>query len=275
MLEHKSSSGSKSGGSLSSSLSSGPVTLFGANERPREVAGTRADVTLQRLEKLEAELERALNSRTMAFISAKDPTPHHPHIVLKWVDYTNKYGIGYMLSNGSVGCMVRELPTQYGDRVVMCPASSVMVSGAEEHFQRRKDATYADRHQPTPMNEPIRFYELNRETGMSMVTVSPEMFRISINDDGTPTRMGQGKDLFEHRKRERIIVWKRFASYMAARGRDESVLVDAPPDDGYGDEGAELVTFYQGLGEVRCWAFGDGHLQVCSPTGSGWISVCS
>jgi hypothetical protein len=74
--------------------------------------------------------------------------------------------------------------------------------------------------------------------------------------------MGPGKDVYQHRKRERIILWKKFANYMIAYGRDEvapaedSTSVDKPAIP------SELVTFYQRFGDVGCWVFCDGHLQV-------------
>ncbi|KAH7326480.1 hypothetical protein B0I35DRAFT_136450 [Stachybotrys elegans] len=247
-----------------------PATLFGPSENQSKIPGTKPDVILERLQKLQTELERALNSRTMAIISSKTVTPPHPHVVVKWVDYTNKFGLGYILNDGSVGCILRDIPTTEGSKTAMLPPAGVFIRGAERHILRRQDASYADRNQPVPMSEPIKFFENNAEDGLSEVTVSPENFRVSILEDGTAGKMNPGKDIYQHRKRERIILWKKFANYMIAYGRDEAVSAEEADtasvmSPGSKDNMAELVTFYQRFGDVGCWVFCDGHLQFNFP----------
>jgi hypothetical protein len=222
---------------------------------------------LERLRRLQIELERALNSRTMAIISSKTVTPPHPHIVVKWVDYTNKFGLGYILNDGSVGCILRDIPTTEGNKTAMLPPAGVFIRGAERHILRRQDDSYADRSQPVPMTESIKFFENNGEAGLGEVRISPEQFRVSVNEDGTAGKMNPGKDIYQHRKRERIILWKKFANYMIAYGRDEAVPTEeteasAAMSPGQKGTMAELVTFYQRFGDVGCWVYCDGHLQV-------------
>ncbi|EQK98283.1 serine/threonine protein kinase [Ophiocordyceps sinensis CO18] len=123
------------------------------------------------------------------------------------------------------------------------------------------------------MTQPIKFFENKGEGGLTQVSVSPEQFRVAVGEDGTVGKMKPGKDIYQHRKRERIILWKKFANYMIAYGRDEA----APAEEAQGagvmspgqrDTTAELVTFYQRFGDVGCWVFHDGHLQV-RPHGEG------
>ncbi|KAM5356241.1 hypothetical protein ACJ41O_002887 [Fusarium nematophilum] len=247
-----------------------PATLFHPSERQAEISGTKPDLILDRLHRLQTELERALNSRTMAIISSKTVTPPHPHVVVKWVDYTNKFGLGYILNDGSVGCILRDIPTQENGKAALLPPAGVFIRGAERHILRRDDDAYADKSQPLPMTEPIKFFENNGETGLSEVIVSPEQFRVAVNEDGTAGKMQPGKDIFQHRKRERIILWKKFANYMIAYGRDDVVPVEETDPAGAiapGQKGtmAELVTFYQRFGDVGCWVFCDGHLQFNFP----------
>ncbi|KAM0245401.1 hypothetical protein ACHAQJ_010578 [Trichoderma viride] len=246
------------------------ATLFSPSEAPAEMQGTKPDDILDRLRRLQTELERALNSRTMAIISSKTVPPPHPHIVVKWVDYTNKFGLGYILNDGSVGCILRDIPTTEGSKAALLPPAGVFIRGAEKHILRRQDDSYQDRHQPVPMTEAIKFFENNGEIGLSQVMVSPDQFRVSMNEDGTAGKMNPGKDVFQHRKRERIILWKKFANYMIAYGRDEAVPAEEDEMDGAmspGQKGtpAELVTFYQRFGDVGCWIFCDGHLQFNFP----------
>ncbi|KAH6610868.1 serine threonine kinase [Trichoderma cornu-damae] len=246
------------------------ATLFSPSEAPSEMLGTKPDDILDRLRRLQTELERALNSRTMAIISSKTVPPPHPHIVVKWVDYTNKFGLGYILNDGSVGCILRDIPTTEGSKTALLPPAGVFIRGAEKHILRRQDDSYKDRHQPVPMTEPIKFFENNGEAGLSQVMISPDQFRVSMNEDGTAGKMNPGKDVFQHRKRERIILWKKFANYMIAYGRDEAVPAEEDEMDGATSPGqkstpAELVTFYQRFGDVGCWVFCDGHLQFNFP----------
>ncbi|KAF5674670.1 plk kinase [Fusarium heterosporum] len=246
------------------------ATLFSSSERQDRISGTKPDAVLDRLHRLQGELERALNSRTMAIISSKTVTPPHPHVVVKWVDYTNKFGLGYILNDGSVGCILRDIPTTENGKAALLPPAGVFIRSAERHIVRREDETYEDRSQPLPMTEPIKFFENNGEAGLSEVIVSPEQFRVNVNEDGSAGKMQPGKDIFQHRKRERIILWKKFANYMIAYGRDDIAPVEETDPAGAmspGQKGtvAELVTFYQRFGDVGCWVFCDGHLQFNFP----------
>ncbi|PFH62535.1 hypothetical protein XA68_13117 [Ophiocordyceps unilateralis] len=246
------------------------ATLFGPDERPAELATTKPDLILARLKRLQTELERALNSRTMAIISAKTVTPPHPHVVVKWVDYTNKFGLGYILNDGSVGCVLRDIPVAEGTGTAVLPPAGILIRGAEKHIMRRQDAAYSDRSQPIPMADPIRFFENRGENGLWEVASSPEQFRVAVGKDGTADKMNPGRDVFEHRKRERIILWKKFANYMMAYGRDEAAPAEGAEATGFLSPGrkggaAELVTFYQRFGDVGCWVFSDGHIQFNFP----------
>lgn len=245
------------------------ITLFNPLEYEEVVPGTQPDVVLDRLRKLQSELERALNSRSMAILSSKDKTPSPPHIVVKWVDYTNKFGLGYILNDGSVGCILRNIPTQDGSKAGLLPPACILVHGAERHCLRKDDPSYIDRHQIVPMTEGIYFYENNGEDGISRVRVAPESFKIPMNSDGTAGKLSAGKDIYDHRKRERIVLWKKFANYMIAYGReiegpeqaDERALqVPTITDLTVGP--SDIVTFYQRFGDVGCWMFCDGHMQV-------------
>lgn len=243
-------------------------SLFSPLERTAEVAGTQPDIILSRLQRLQTELERALNARTMAIITSKTVAPPHPQVVVKWVDYTNKFGLGYILNDGSIGCVLREIATPEGSKAVLLPPACMVIQNSERHVQLRQDERYADRHQPVPMNRNIHFFENRGEAGLAQLTVSPEEFRVPVGDNGVPAKLGPGSDAYQYRKRERIILWKKFANYMIAYGRDDGVAGDASPLKEAMPSGveeidpAQVVIFYQRFGDVGCWVFCDGHLQV-------------
>ncbi|KAK5663387.1 hypothetical protein OQA88_3815 [Cercophora sp. LCS_1] len=246
------------------------LSLFSPSEYQEPVPGTQPDVVLDRLHKLQAELERALNSRSMALLSTKDKTPAPPHIVVKWVDYTNKFGLGYILNDGSVGCILRNIPSQEGSQTGVLPPACMLVHGAERHCQRRDDPSYTERHQIVPMSRSVQFYENNGEDGFSRVRVAPESFRVPVYPDGSTGKLSAGKDIYDHRKRERIVLWKKFANYMIAYGREmdgqvEDVPSRAPTITDPTAAPSDIVTFYQRFGDVGCWMFCDGHMQFNFP----------
>lgn len=205
----------------------------------------------------------------MAIITSKTVTPPHPDVVIKWVDYTNKFGLGYILNDGSIGCVLRDIPTAEGSNVALLPPVCMLIQNAERHVQRRQDEAYAERHQPVPMRQNVHFFENRGEAGLSHLPVPAEQFRVPIGADGQPVKLAPGRDAYQHRKRERIILWKKFANYMVAYGRDDggeeagSGRSQTPVDDV--GVPSQVVTFYQRFGDVGCWVFGDGHLQVSYP----------
>lgn len=243
------------------------VSLFAPEEYREHLDGTRPDVVLSKMRRLQAELERALNSRSMAYISARDQGREVPKVVVKWVDYTNKFGLGYILNDGSAGCILNSVKAPGGNEKAILPPSFLLVHGAEKHISRRNDTSYRERQQIVPMTEPIYFYELRGEEGVSRVCVDPEEFRVPVNADGTAQKLGPGKNDYEHRKRERIVLWKKFANYMLQYAREHPG--DGEPVPKPTGAAGDLVTFYQRFGDVGIWYFCDGHLQVCE-LWKGW-----
>ncbi|KAK4158478.1 hypothetical protein C8A00DRAFT_39197 [Chaetomidium leptoderma] len=248
------------------------LSLFSPSEYQEAVPRTQPDVVLERLQKLQAELERALNARTMALVSSRDKTPSPPHIVVKWVDYTNKFGLGYVLNDGSVGCILRGIPSPEGPNPGVLPPACLLVRDAERHCLRKDDANYGARHQIVPMKEGIYFYENNGESGISRVRVAPESFVLPMNPDGSVGKLSAGKDIYDHRKRERIVLWKKFANYMIAYGREmdnpeptEDAAIRVPSITDPAVAPTDVVTFYQRFGDVGCWMFSDGHMQFNFP----------
>ncbi|KAI0410850.1 serine/threonine protein kinase [Xylaria grammica] len=247
------------------------ATLFGPQERPFEIPASKPDAIFERLQRLQAELERALNARTMAIISTKDVTPPLPFVVVKWVDYTHKFGLGYILNDGSIGCALRDIPTTEGSQTTLLPPACMIVRGAERHIQRRQDESYPDRHHPVPLSESVHFFENHGERGLCQVSIPAQQFKVPTLPDGSVGKLKAGKDLYEHRKRERVILWKKFADYMIAHGRDDAVPAEETNLDipttktPTSAQPGDVVTFYQRFGDVGCWVFCDGHLQFNFP----------
>ncbi|TVY57109.1 Serine/threonine-protein kinase plo1 [Lachnellula cervina] len=246
-----------------------PASIFSPREKLELLPNTRPDHVLKGLQRLQAELERALNSRSMALESRR--TAPHPTIVVKWVDYTNKFGLGYILSNGSVGCIFRGTLVDLADGSKgSLPPSCIVVRDAERHLQNRGNPAYVDRHQIVPISGPkIEFYENGGEGGISRGKVSAQNYKITIKD-GESGKLSRGVDDWDDRKREKIVLWKKFANYMTAFGRDQDypyeTLAIAPPEDQTeATVAGDVITFYQRWGDVGCWGFSDGHFQFNFP----------
>jgi serine/threonine protein kinase len=243
-------------------------SLFNPQEKLESLPTTKPDHVLEGLRRLQVELERALNSRTTAVENKK--TPPVPTIVVKWVDYTNKFGLGYILSNGSVGCIFKATAADSEDPSKgLMPPCCVVVRDAERHLQNRANEAYVDRHQIVPISGPnIEFYENRGEKGVFRGKVNPQNYKVQVTPEGDILRLARGRDDWDNRKREKIMLWKKFANYMTAYGSDQ----DYPFDDALArtQDQAEfaaagnVVTFYQRWGDVGCWFFADGHFQVCS-----------
>ncbi|CAG8020935.1 unnamed protein product [Penicillium olsonii] len=198
-----------------------------------------------------------------------------PHAyVIKWVDYTNRYGIGYVLDDGSVGCVFKGENNQ--------PATSVVVRDGERHIRRKarsvedeksdqKPIYYSEADQLVPRTGPsVEFYE-NRDDellgcrGIRRAMISPMLF-----DPKTSRAMrlrssaGTESERADAEKIKRMKLVDQFGKYMiGALGRhgDEGIMdADLPQHNS-----AQYIKFYQRLGNVGIWGFGDGAFQFNFP----------
>ncbi|KAF7128683.1 hypothetical protein CNMCM5793_003534 [Aspergillus hiratsukae] len=203
-----------------------------------------------------------------------------PHAyVIKWVDYTNRYGIGYVLDDGSVGCVFKAENGQ--------PASGVLLRDGERHIRRKarslnkaKDgaSTYSEADQLVPRNgRPVEFYEncentsLGGVTGIRRALIPPSVFEVKPSSDGSTgsgikvrTNSGFERARADAEKIKRVKLVDQFGKYMIGslgRHDDDEVSEDDKPTDGLG----QFIKFYQRLGNVGVWGFGDGAFQFNFP----------
>ncbi len=182
-------------------------------------------------------------------------------LVIKWVDYSNKFGIGYTLNDGSMGCL---LNSEGGG-----PSTGVFVRG---NIDRPTGADGKAKKEPSiPLyGRPIELYENCGEKGFKHLQIKPEEYQIYLgnghddkNEDGKPKRREWIPS--EQRKRRAILLWARFANYMrdalAKSGSDAIKKAEDQESDG---QTGPCVLFYQRLGNVGIWGFDDGSFQVMS-----------
>ncbi|KAL4985890.1 hypothetical protein BDW68DRAFT_198530 [Aspergillus falconensis] len=199
--------------------------------------------------------------------------PPHAYVI-KWVDYTNRYGIGYVLDDGSVGCVFKAENGQ--------PASGVVLRDGEKHIRRKacsqeKSDTqlrpYSEADQLVPRyGKPVEFYEncsedlLECRGGIRRALIPPSLFEVKDSSGGVKVRMdsGVGRARADAEKIKRVKLVDQFGKYMIGslgRHGDEASLEDAVTGGGPG----QFIKFYQRLGNVGVWGFGDGAFQFNFP----------
>ncbi|KAG9229281.1 putative Serine/threonine-protein kinase plo1 [Amylocarpus encephaloides] len=247
------------------------LSLFNARETVSQIPNTKPDEILAGLRQAQIELERALNSRSIALET--NSARVNPTLVVKWVDYTNKFGLGYILSNGSVGCIFRSTPLDFNDlsKGHIWP-SCIVVRDGEFHLHNKTNPKYSDRHEVVPTSGPnVEFYENKGESGFICGKVNPQNYKLIPGKPGEIGRLARGADQYDDRKREKVALWRKFGNYMTAYGRDQDyphddVLNRTVPDMNVDIKPAgNMINFYQRWGDVGCWGFCDGHFQFNFP----------
>ncbi|KAF3480859.1 cell cycle serine/threonine-protein kinase CDC5/MSD2 [Arthroderma uncinatum] len=201
----------------------------------------------------------------------RDAQPHtssrsgaHPYVV-KWVDYTNRYGIAYVLDEGSVGCVFR------GENGY--PASGVVVRDGESHL-RQKARAKGDPESATPYSEvdqlvprdgqPVEFYE-NEDIntgGYAAGTVRrallpAQTFETRRSSPDKPANVLCTIRSAEKANRVRLV--DQFGKYMVGS------LGRGPIEPTKSKSSSQYIKFYQRLGNVGVWGFGDGAFQFNFP----------
>ncbi|KAF7712863.1 Uncharacterized protein PECH_001983 [Penicillium ucsense] len=195
-----------------------------------------------------------------------------PHAyVIKWVDYTNRYGIGYVLDDGSVGCVFKGENGR--------PATSVVIRDGERHIRRKARSVDTSEEEGVPYSEadqlvpragaPIEFYENRDDSLLGCRGIRRAVIDTSLFDARTSRVMklratsSSEAERSDLEKIKRVKLVDQFGKYMiGSLGRHG--------DEGMGDElpahsSGQFIKFYQRLGNVGIWGFGDGAFQFNFP----------
>lgn len=151
-------------------------------------------------------------------------SPHtkNPPFVSKWVDYSKRHGVGYVLEDGTIGCVYNATPRH--------PVTHVVVRDGYSYLRdtEKEDPGFVDR-------VPFEFYT---DCGLDGIR------RFDVDRD---------------RKRSTGLLWSKFGRYMCQRlGQAEGCSASAEEDS----QRRPFVRFYQRLGTVGIWGFDDGAFQV-------------
>ena len=255
-----------------------PVSLFGPDEAVEILPNTRPRQVLRRLRLFHANLEMELKidedaSATRISSCLIDSThswsardlDERP-VVVQWVDYTNKFGIGYILRNGTVGCVFK------ADHGIQ--PSCVVVPGAEAHLRKRKMTDYHERNQIVPKyGAPVEFLENCGDEGIKRITKPANAFQVEVSAEGLSERWASTDDIYDSEKRRKLCLWDKFGKYMTQTlGKDDCRNQDTDEIDRKTksrkkrhSNPSPFIKFYQRLGNVGVWGFGNGSFQFNFP----------
>ncbi|KAL8896154.1 MAG: hypothetical protein Q9192_003234 [Flavoplaca navasiana] len=189
-------------------------------------------------------------------------TDDPPPLITKWVDYTNKLGVGYTLANGSMGCLI--LASKIFDNPVCC----IHVAHTRGHYiKRNSDLPYSEALQIVPqLGSPVEFSEIREKGGMQRVTIPASRFKLERDPAKGVVQMPpiDGEDAHESEKRRMISYWSRFADYMVKNLAPDAFMdADAPTNTTHVH--GPCPRFFQRLGNISLWAFIDGAFQFNFP----------
>ena len=260
MLGQRSSRRLKKGPKMSARRPARESTLISPDEVAESLVGTDPKSVLASLKTLHEELSTCLNGKAQyrgdhkAFLAIREHKPKSRPVVSKWVDYSHKFGVGYMLENGTVGCLLNGEKDKH--------PSCVAIAHADNHYKKKQSPSYPDKHQIVDKDgAPVAFFENCGEEGFRRVLVSPKNYQIS-GDRSITEGFRNGTDIYDSRKRERLFLWEKFARYMAVNlARNDSDKSSPDPSELVGP----FLKFYQRIGNVGIFGFGDGSLQFNFP----------
>lgn len=248
--------------------------LIGPDEVAECVPGTKPNEVLSNLEKIYKELDSSLRSLNSEIdhtdiamdIPSKKATSTHP-VIVKWVDYTNKFGVGYILANGTVGCIFN------GDSRV--PYSCVVVAGAERHVSKRKLASYVDKEQIVQRyGAPAEFLEDCGGNGIKRVFVPASKLQVKGGPSGIANSFEHEATGCDFEKHKRLSIWGKFGKYMT-----QNIDLNLMDEESGGTArnrtrrpaAGPFVKFYQRLGNVGIWGYDDGSFQLNFPDHTKFI----
>ncbi|KAF2766899.1 Pkinase-domain-containing protein [Teratosphaeria nubilosa] len=209
---------------------------------PRDINGvpdTDPSTVLSRLSLFRDNLASALANTTPPSSAPAQEAERLP-FVSRWVDYSRKHGVGYVMSDGTVGCIINSSAAK--PNKPESPVTHVFVRNGQ-HFLKRVGKNFENL-------DSIPF-EILEDGGKDGIRRKVYKGLGSVKE---------GPLAFEAERRRTLgVLWVKFGRYMC-QSLDGSEEVDVS-SKGEGN----FVRFYQRIGNVGIWAFSDGSLQVHFP----------
>ena len=224
-----------------------PLPVPSRRDEDLAIAGTDPSTVLKRLAVFRDNLASALRktSASGGTTSARRTSPAEKEdlpFVSRWVDYSRKHGVGYVLSDGTVGCIINAStkPNQPTTAV-----SHVLVRNGQKWLQKVSKNKEFDGIEQVPME----ILEDRNEEGIH---------RKVYKGLGS---VKEGPLLAEaERRRTLSVLWIKFGRYMCQSLNGDETEETRNTRTSRSPE--NFVRFYQRIGSVGVWVFADGCLQV-------------
>ena len=236
------------------------ATVIAPTDMSTPISGSSPDKVLRSLREVYHDLspKNAVHTKFSRPYRRSSSDPHP--VVEKWVDYTDRYGIGYMLSDGTAGVTLRS-SVETGKS-----SSGVVIRNAKEHYCRR---IREEDVQIVPQGAealPVEFYETLDREGIRKMQMPAENFWY---DQSQPGKWVEGREVvaqlseqaieeFAAERVRMIGLLDKFGKYMTNLNASDREEVVEP-------KATTFIRFYQRLGNVGIWGFGAGSFQFNFP----------
>jgi hypothetical protein len=211
--------------------------------------------SLRSLEMALSQQSSGARSLTSRRTKTRSPYPR----VDKWVDYSSRHGIAYILTDGTLGMIMKS--SDDNSR----PSSCVVVRNAKQHTINRAKGT---EQQLIPQGTSVRDVEFFEQTDaarqMKKLAVPASAFCLDMSKASSASEaasLAQSKLKGSELERfKNVGLLDKFGKYMNKRVDD----TETDPVDTC-ESGDHFIHFYQRLGNVGVWRFSDGGLQFNFP----------
>lgn len=244
-------------------------SLISPDEVVECISGTKPSEVLENLRKIQVEIETSLKSSSsqsrVGSILVKQNAVNSRPAVTRWVDYTNKYGVGYILNNGAVGCLFLTDGAY--------PRTCIHVRDAEAHIRKKNSPSYSEKEQLVHKNgSPVEYVEFPTKESLKRIFVPSAQFQLKIRPDGNAEKMHPGTSSYDFEKRRKLIVWDKFGKYMCQKfekceGEESKENNKIPLTRRRNQPHAanHFVRFFQRIGNIVVWGYGNGSFQFNFP----------
>ncbi|KAK3719122.1 Cell cycle serine/threonine-protein kinase cdc5/MSD2 [Vermiconidia calcicola] len=202
---------------------------------PNVVSGSDPTAVLERLSTFRNNLASAMSNSSQTRTSSADAD--NLPFVFKWVDYSRKYGVGYILSDGTVGCIINASSKNPARNTTV---AHVLVRNGQKWLSR------IGKNFENIESVPLEVFE----------DCGAEGIKRKVYKGLGSVKEGPLKDEAE-RRRTLSVLWAKFGRYMCESVEGEQTWSAVQNEN--------FVRFYQRVGSVGIWAFVDGCLQVHFP----------
>jgi serine/threonine protein kinase len=212
--------------------------------RPRKVTtpsdahpDTDPTTVLERLTAFRDNLANAISNSPSLARQTSRPDPADAEnlpFVCKWVDYSVKHGVGYVLKDGTVGCVFN---------------ASAKHNTPVTHVYNHDGRRWLSKLRKDLENSEIVPLEILEDRGTEGIIHKVYKGLGSVKEGPLAAEAARRKTL--------SVLWAKFGRYMCQ---------SLEGDVGMGDAKSEcFVRFYQRIGNVGLWVFADGAMQVHFP----------